>query len=120
MGKNIILIGCLILLTGCALFRWRGAEIYPMSYDQTYNMAISAMDDMKPWKLMSTDYANGVIVIGFEDLFIPEQKVSFVVKRIAPFRTKVQLTSEWPHPLNQKFFKAMDKRVENRILTYPS
>ena len=42
------------------------------------------------------------------------------VKRIEPFRTKVELDGHWPSPLNQKFFKAMDKRVENRILTYPT
>jgi hypothetical protein len=119
-GKYLLLLFCFILVAGCALLRWRGAEIYPLSYDQTYEMAIDAMDDLDPWRLLRTDYANGIIIVGYEEYMRPPQQVQFIVKRIEPFRTKVELDGHWPSPLNQKFFKAMDKRVENRILTYPT
>ena len=120
LGKNLILISCLLLIAGCTLLRWRGAEIYPLSYDQTYEMALDSMDELDPWKLIRTDYTNGVIVLGYEEYLRPPQQVRFIVKRIEPFRTKVELDGDWPSPLNQKFFKAMDERVENRILTYPT
>jgi len=50
-----LLIAFVMLASGCAMFQWRKAEIYPMSYDQTYDVVMSALDDMEPWKLMQTD-----------------------------------------------------------------
>ena len=121
--KNIkvaFLFGGIVLLASCTLLRWRRAEIYPMSYDQTYMVALSALDDMKNWRLSRTDHEEGIIVIESMKYLGPEKEVTFIVKRIEPFRTKVEVYRKHACPSTQKFFKAIDRRVEERALTYPS
>ena len=119
--KNLIFVLCILeLAAGCTLFRWRRAEIYNMSYDQTYDTVLSALDDMEPWRLIQTDEKRGVIVIENAGYFGPETQMRFIVKRIEPFRTKVELYHKHQTPFTQKFFKAMDERVEERAVTYPS
>jgi len=126
-GKAFILVLVIMIATGCAMVRWRRSEIYPMSFDQTYKVALTALDAMQEWEdsdrwhLVSTDQTNGVIEIGYESLYMPEaSKVKFILERIEPFETKVSLYGKRETPFTQKFFKAMDRRVNERILTYPS
>ena len=119
--KKIMILSAVIFLTGCSLFSWRKAEIYNMSYDKTYNTTLSALDDMEKWKLVQTDMQNGVIVISNVETYLrPEQIIKLKVKRIEPFRTKIELSGKCATPFTQKFFKAIDKRVADQILTNPS
>jgi len=118
IATKIILCICIIFLIGC--IRLRSSEIYPMAYDQTYESAITALDDMSPWKLILTDQKRGLITIGYEQYLGRKQEVTFIVERVEPFRTKISLYDRWPTHLNQKFFKAIDKYMKNRAVTYPS
>ena len=118
--KKLISLSAMMLLTGCALFTWRKAEVYPMSYDQTYVTVLSALDDMDHWDLMGTDQPNGVIKIKSEGYWRGEKEVQFIVKRVDPFHTEVKLHHKCSTPFTQKFFKAMDKRVADRALTHPT
>lgn len=115
---KLILIGCIILTAGCA--SWRGAEIYPMSYDQTYECVVSALDAMNPWMVTKTDQKRGLITIGYEEYIGRQESQTFIVERIEPFRTKVSLYRTPGTPFNQQFFKAIDRYMEERALTYPS
>jgi len=91
-----------------------------MSYDQTYEVVTSALDDMEPWMLIETDQTRGLITVGYEQYLGRKEEVTFIVEKIAPFKTKVSLYKREPTPLNQKFFKAIDRYYEERLLTYPS
>ena len=118
--KRFMIVAGFIALSGCAVTHMRRAEIYNMSYDQTYEVVMGALDDMEPWRLIQTNHENGLIVIQSAEFLRPERRVEIMVKRIEPFRTKVELYHRWATPFNQKFFKAIDRRVEERALTYPS
>jgi len=120
INKKALLLYAFVFLSGCALFQWRHAEIYNMSYDQAYEVAMSALDDMQQWRLIQTDHKRGLLVIESGGYLRPERQVKIIVKRIEPFRTKVELFHKHPTPFTQKFFKAVDRRVEERALTYPS
>jgi hypothetical protein len=115
------LIAGLIVLTGCSgFFHSRRSEIYPMSYDKTYLTVLGALDDMKYWDLQETDQANGLIVVKSAGYWKGEKEARFILKRIDPFHTKVQLYHKRNSPGTQKFFKAMDERVREQALTHPS
>jgi len=120
--KKIAIFGIVILMTGCSLLQWRKAEIYPMSYDQTYLTAVDALDDMSEWHLLETNKDSGIIKIEKSPFLRPTRELTVIVERIDAFRTKVELYGPYAfaHPFNQKFFKALDRRVAERALTYPS
>ena len=120
-----LLILAILVTTGCALFRSRSAEIYPMSYDQTYAETLSALNDipaekLDSWQVIEADIDRGVIVMESGGYWKQEKQIRFIVKRIAPFKTKVSLYHKHATPFTQKFFKAMDERFKNRALTHPS
>jgi len=118
--KKLISLGCVLFLTGCALFSQQKAEIYPMSYDKTYDTALSALDGMEHWNLISTDALHGVIEIQADGYWRGETKIKFIVKRIDPYRTELKLYHKHATPFTQKFFDAMDHRVAEQALTHPS
>jgi len=116
--RFLILAG-LIFLAGCAT-NWRKAEVYPLSYDQTYLIALSALDDLDEWHILETDKNRGLITIEKTPFFRPDGELTVIVKNLEPFRTKVELYGKRATPFNQKFFKAIDRHVEERALTYPT
>ncbi|MDD5217021.1 MAG: hypothetical protein PHN49_11875 [Candidatus Omnitrophica bacterium] len=120
--KNFLRLGLIIagLILGTGCFHLRHAEIYTMSYDQTFMLATAALDDMTPWRLTEADYLNGKITISDMGYIRPTRSVTVIVKRIEPFRTKVQLYGTGANWFNQKYFKAIDRRVQERAVTYPS
>ncbi len=118
--RKIIVVLCCLSMVGMARLPYKQAEIYPMSYDQTYQLVISALDDLQPWRLVETDQIKGRIVIGSAEYLHPEKRVTLVVKKIAPFRTKVELDDPQPRKIADQFFKAIDRRFEERAVTYPS
>lgn len=113
-----LFLSVVLTLSSCAVFR--GAEVYDMSYDKTYMTALSALDDMEEWHLLETDELGGWIKVERGGYLYPDQEVTVIVKRLAPFQTKVQVIDKDNTLFSGKFFKAIDKRTENRALTYPS
>lgn len=133
---------CMVLIAGCAISRSRRAEIYPMSFDQTYQVALEALDEMKRWSVVETDHLEGLITIEDPRYFRNERYVTLIVKRIDSFRTKVELygddtlgmadeffgmldTRAGKHaykypPHDHNTFATLDRRYEERALTYPS
>ena len=94
-----------------------------MSYDQMYDTTLDAAEDMKYWRVLSTDQTKGRIVIEKEPSLLEvesEKQIEFIVERIAPFKTKVSLDGDVAHPFNKKFFNSLEKRYQERALTYPS
>ena len=126
MRKNtnkLLIVVAGIALMGCALFSDHHEVIYPMSYDQMYDTTLDALNDMKHWEIVGTDQTKGRIIIQKDPSYLEiqsEQQVSFIVKRIAPFRTKVSLDGYGLEVFNEQFFEALDKRYQERALTYPS
>jgi len=126
MRKNInslfvVMFG--VALMGCSMFSHRHGAIYPMSYDQMYNTTLDALDDMNNWRVVGTDQTKGRIVAERDPSFWEvnqETQVAFIVERIAPFKTKVSLDGHVVHPFNKKFFKSLERRYQERALTYPS
>ncbi len=105
-------------LTGCA-GTLRQAETYPMSFDQTYTTVLTALDEMKSWRVVETDQLNGLITIETGGFFQPRRDVKIMLKRLEPFNTEVELYQRKATFANQKFFNAIDARVNERALTYP-
>lgn len=106
---------------GCAsLFRFQKAAEYPLSFDQTYLIALSALDDMDSWRLLETDHKRGLITIEKSGYLQPTQQVSIMVKRLDPYRSKIELYDKWATPFTKKFFKAVERRMEEMALTYPT
>lgn len=120
MFKKMMVVTAMLFLSGCALFRWKEAEIYPMSYDQTYLMAAQSLDELEDWKLVETDQTRGIIKIENSGYLKPTREMTVIVKRIEPFRTKVELYGRPATPFTQKFFRAIDRRVAERAVTYPT
>ncbi|MFZ5802677.1 MAG: hypothetical protein ACOY3K_06180 [Candidatus Omnitrophota bacterium] len=110
--------GSLILMSfcGCATLHMRDAEIYPMSYDKTFMLAVGALDDMGSWRVAETDHQNGKIVIENSGYVRPTQRHTILVQKLEPFRTKVELSRSIPTPFNQHFFRAIDRRVEETLV----
>lgn len=115
-NAGIILGLMLLALTGC-----RSSEpsaTYSMSYDQTYETVISTLNEMAPWRVVATDQLKGLITVETGGFFLPRRQVTVVVKRLEPFKTKVQYYkgSGW---LDPKLIEAVDAHVNERALTYP-
>lgn len=113
------LLVCFILLGGCAGAEKRSA-IYPMSYDQTFLVTSTALDNMPSWTIIETDQAHGLIKIENEKYLSPRQEATILVKRIDPFRTKVEIDDTRNMPFQQKILQTIDRYFEERSLTYPS
>ena len=120
MIKKMMLLGVLILIAGCAFTKGRQAEIYPFSYDRTFNMATEALDNMDPWTLHRTDMTRGIIVVGYNTYVGPEREKTFIIKRLGPYRTKIELRSENADMFTEKFFNALDQYKAENIVTYPT
>jgi len=126
MRKNInsllvVMFG--VALMGCTMLSQRHGVIYPMSYDQMYNTTLDALDGMKNWRITGTDQTKGRILIEKNPSLLEiqtEKQVAFIIERIEPFRTKVSLNGHISTPFNKKFFKSLEKRYQERALTYPS
>ena len=119
MNKKFFLTAAVLMLglAGCSSLRQ--AETYPMSYDQTYATVLTALDDMKSWRLVATDQLNGRMTLETGGFFQPSRDVQVILKRLEPFLTKVELYHRKPTWFNQKFFEAIDARVNEQALTYP-
>jgi len=120
-GLFILVAG--IALMGCALFSSHQGVIYPMSYDQMYVTTLDALSEMKNWRVIKTNETKGRILIEKEPSLlevVSEKQVAFIVERIEPYRTKVSLDGYGTQAFNEKFFKALEKRYQERALTYPT
>ena len=81
--KNLVLITLMFLLAGCALFQdHRHAEIYDMSFDQTYMVAIDALEEIPYWRLVQTDHHRGLIVVERANYLGPERKIRFIDEKL--------------------------------------
>jgi len=107
----------LLLLAGCSSMRQ--SQIYPMSFDQTYSSVISALNDVKSWRVVETDQLNGFITLETGGFFQPRRAVRVIVKHLEPFQTKVEIDQHKTYWFNPDFIKAIDTRVNERALTYP-
>ncbi len=113
-----LLLSLLLMGTGDA---WaKQAEIYPMSYDQTYQVALEALDGVKFWKVIETDQQAGLIILETGGFFFPRRNAKILVSRLEPFRTKVEFYQGKTPLFYGKFFEAIDRHVNERILTYPN
>ncbi|MBP9864778.1 MAG: hypothetical protein KBC91_00095 [Candidatus Omnitrophica bacterium] len=108
----------LVIITGCA--STRQAETYPMSYDQTYQTSLDALDELKAWKVLETDQLGGVIVLEKGGYFMPRRTAKVIVKRVEPFKTRVELYETSLGQTHKDFFEAIDRHVQNRASTYTS
>ena len=116
--RVVALLISLMIFTSCALLR--KAEVYNMSYDKTYLTALTALDDLSDWHLLETDQIHGTIKIERSGYFHPTQQATVIVKQLGPFQTKLEVIDKHNTLFNRKFFKAVDKRVANDVLTHPS
>ena len=115
-----MLLGLLLLGLGCATTAGRQSETYPMSYDQTYQTALDALDEMKIWKVIETDQLGGLIELEKGGHWMPRKNAKVIVKRVAPFQTSVELYEKNKTREYENFFNAIDRRVEDRAVTYPT
>ncbi len=115
-----ILILVLLICGGCLSAGKRQAAVYSMSYDQTYETVITALDDVPGWRLSSTDQLKGLIAVETGGYLSPRREVKFIVKRVAPFRTTVEMYRGSALTSERKFFDAIDRRVQEKAVTYPS
>jgi len=117
--KAFFLLLGFVLLVGCSTYRQ--GEIYDLSYDQTYLMTVDVLDGMDPWMLHGTDQKNGMITIGYDTYLTDhETEISFIVKRISPFETAVEIYDRKPSAYTEQSFTALDERFKTRPLTHPS
>jgi len=112
------LIFALMLLVGFAAVSQ--AETYPMSFDQTYQVALEALDEVGAWRVLETDQLNGIIVLEKGGYFMPRRTAKVIVKRLKPFSTRIELYEENNPRKHKDFFAAIERRVKNRSATYPS
>ncbi len=119
-AKLLTFLMFVLLISGCALLRVRHAEVYPMSFDQTYLIAMDALDDLDSWRLSETDQTMGTITVERMHYIGSEDQITFVVKRLEPFKTKVELHGRRAWPWTNKYFEAINRRMEQRAVTYPS
>lgn len=123
MKKNtsLNLLLALLFCAGCASTSTRQAATYPMSYDQTYLVALDALNDAGGWKVSATDQLKGLIVLEKGGVFAPRRTAKMVVKRLEPFSTRVEIDETSNNSrVYDKFFDAIDRRVKDRSSTYPS
>ena len=126
MRKNInklLILVAGVTLMGCALFSNDRGVIYPMSYDQMYDTTLDALNDTENWTIVGTNQTKGRILIEKRPHLLEvesEKQVAFIVKRIEPFRTKVSLDGYGDTLFNEKFFDVLEKRYQERALTYPT
>lgn len=106
-------------LLGCAA-NARQAAVYDMSYDQTYLNVMNALDDMEPWYLAETDQMRGKITVENGAFFGPGRAITVQIKRLEPFKTKVEILNAGTNRTNRKFFKIIDRYIQERPETYPS
>ena len=123
--KNLFYCLMLILVTTPFVFsscsaKLRKAAVYNMSYDKTYLTALSAIDEVPNWHPLETDQVNGIIRAERTGFLYPNQEVSVMVKRLGPFRTKVEVIDRDYKVFTGLFFDAIDKKTETTALTYPS
>ena len=118
--QTLAFIMAFLIISGCAVFQVKQEEVYEMSFDQTYLMALNALDDMDNWRLSQTDHKMGTITVERLYYLGPESEMTFVVKRLEPFKTKVATHSKRPFPYISEYFNAIDNRAKQRALTYPS
>jgi hypothetical protein len=118
--KTFLGVLTVVVLSGCSLLTWRKGEIYDMSYDQTFDVVSAALDSQEHWQLSATDYREGTITIEKSSFFRPDEEMSFILKRIGPYRTKVALKDRHRSMYTESLFKAIDEKVRDRALTHPS
>ena len=80
-----------LLFAGCASTGTRQAVTYPMSYDQTYQVALDALNNVGGWKVSSTDQLRGRITLEKGGFYMPRRTAKVFVKRLEPFSTLVEL-----------------------------
>ncbi|MCB9799403.1 MAG: hypothetical protein H6757_01415 [Candidatus Omnitrophica bacterium] len=107
------------LLWGCAA-NMRQSAVYDMSYDQTYLNVINALDDMEPWHLAETDQLRGILTVENGAFFGPGRAIKVQVKRVDAFKTQVEILNSRINYTNRKFFRAIDRYIQERPETYPS
>jgi len=120
MKKYLVLFSLILFLPGCASLFSTKATSYPMSFDQTYESALVALDDINGWKLVSTNQKRGLITVGIVEYPLPEKEVTFIVERLEPFRTKISLMQKTCTFTVKKLFNNLDQYLKERALTYPS
>jgi hypothetical protein len=114
------LLAVLLFCAGCSSIGTRQAVTYPMSYDQTYQVALDALNNVDGWKVASTNQLRGLITLEKGGFYMPRRTAKVIVKRLEPFSTRVELDPESRSRSHDNFFDAMDQRVKNRPSTYPS
>ena len=112
----------LVLLTcgGCMSAGKQPSAVYPMSYDQTYEAVLTALDDVPNWHISSTDQLKGLITVEAGGFLAPRRQVQMIVKRVEPFRTSVEIHRHHWLASDQKFFDALERHVQEKAVTYPS
>lgn len=115
------------LVLFCALFfgtplqhaQAQDARVYAMSFDQTYQMTLDALQEVRNWQVLETDQLAGLITIETGGFFMPRRSARISVQRLDPYLTKVEFYQGKAPWFSGKFFKAIDKRVQSRTLAYP-
>jgi len=120
-AKLLICFSLILVVSSCTILQEKKSEIYPMSFDQTYNVVMSALDDMPDWQLVTTNQTRGMFVVGIGKYPIVSKEVTFIVERVSPFQTKVRFYNPWEVSLfDPDFFDVIDQYMGERADTYPS
>jgi len=106
------------ILAGCASAGQ--SKTYSMSYDQTYQAALEALDRVGAWRVSQTDQLDGLIILEKGGYYTPRRTAQVTVKRLEPFRTRIELHGDSSAATQEKFLDAITRHVENRRQTYPS
>jgi len=110
---------CMLQFAGCASAS-RQSQIYPMSYDKTYQMAIDALSGLEDWRVIETDQLGGEIRLEKGGYFLPRRNAKVWVKRVDPFKTRVELYDDPASMRQGEFLDVIDQYVQSRRFTYPS
>ena len=104
-----MLMGLMIVVSGCAVVRNRRTEIYPYSYDHTYNRVLAASQSLKDWTLTGVDYRHGKAKLSRGGFYFKERFVEITVQSLDPSRTQVEFRGTGVPLLKKQFFKKMDQ-----------
>ena len=120
MRKLAGLFTLMLFVCGCLSTGPRQSTVYKMSYDQTYETVITALDSMPGWRLSSTGQMKGLIAVEAGGYLSPRREVKLIVKRVEPFRTAVELYQGSVFASERKLFDVIERRVREKADTSPS
>ena len=108
-NRQILWAGLVLILVGCAAVRNRKTEVYPFSYDHTYDRVIEAAGLLGNWSLTQADYRHGILKLRSEGVYFPERSVEIRLQSVDSSSTQVEFRGTGVPLLKKEFFKKINQ-----------